>query len=312
MFRFGKIVTENDKMASCLKKAESVSATDVAVLILGKCGTGKTFLAEEIHKVSARSSGPCVVVSCSALAETLLESELFGHEKGAFTSAERSRKGRFEIADGGTLVLDEIGDMSLSAQAKILRAVEYKEFERIGGESSIKADVRIIATTNRDIPELISEGKFREDLFYRLNEVTLEIPPLRERKEDISPFVDKFINTCNNDYGKQITGVSDITLKHLEKYSWPGNVRELQSAIKRGVTVADRDTLWLEDMDFKVGLAPMEENIPKKELNLKAVEKKHIQKVLRITGGNKRQTCMLLGISRPSLDKKIKSYQILV
>lgn len=309
---FGQIVTQNSRMKACIRTAGlAARAPDVTILILGENGVGKDLLADAIHRASPRREGAYIGINCSALSETLLESELFGHEKGAFTSADRRRKGKFELADKGTLFLDEIGDMSFSAQAKILRAVEHHEFERIGGEESVSTNARIIASTNRNLAALVAAGKFREDLYYRLNEVCIELPPLKERKEDIPLFVKVFIDEFNKEFDKSVKGVSDVTLNYLMQHQWPGNVRELKSVIKRGMLVTIKDTIWLEDLSFQVEL-PIEnlEHLGSRDLSLKAAEKEHIQKVLQLTKGIKKQACRLLKISRSTLDKKILSYKI--
>ena len=311
---FGQMFTGNARMKSCVRTAQiAARANDVTILILGENGVGKDMMAEAIHSISPRKDGPYIAINCSALSETLLESELFGHEKGAFTSADRRRKGKFELADKGTLFLDEIGDMSSIAQAKILRAVEHHEFERIGGESPVHTNARIIAATNQNLAELVAGGKFREDLYYRLNEVCIEFPPLRERKDDIPLFIDNFIGDFNKEFNKDVKGVSDVSLKYLMQHDWPGNVRELKSVIKRAMLVSKQQTLWLEDLSFKVAL-PLQsiEEVGSKDFSLKSAECAHIQRVLQISRGVKRQACQLLKISRSTLDKKIKEYKLSV
>jgi transcriptional regulator with PAS, ATPase and Fis domain len=239
-----------------------------------------------------------------------MESELFGFEKGAFTGAEKQRRGRFELANKGTLFLDEIGDMSPSAQAKILRALEYKEFERLGGESIVRVDTRVIAATNRHLSLLIKEGKFRRDLFYRINEITIEVPPLRERKGDIPILIELFIKEYNEETGKSIKGCSDSTMPALVGYHWPGNVRELKSVIRRAAALTDRDILWQEDLGISYEIDIETRYYRQDDLSLKTFERKHIEKVLRIAAWNKTRACNLLGLSRPTLDKKIKEYGI--
>lgn len=311
---FGQIITQNLRMKTCIRTATlAARAPDVTILVLGENGTGKDLMAEAVHQASPRREGAYIGINCSALSETLLESELFGHEKGAFTSADRRRKGKFELADRGTLFLDEIGDMSLSAQSKILRAVEHHEFERIGGEESVRTNARIIAATNQNLAALVAGGRFREDLYYRLNEVCIEIPPLKERKEDIPLFIKVFIDEFNKEFEKGVRGVSDVTLKYLMQHDWPGNVRELKSVIKRGMLITKRNTIWLEDLSFQVEL-PVEnlEHVGTRDLSLKAAEKEHIQRILQLTKGIKKQACNLLKISRSTLDKKITEYKLLV
>ena len=311
---FGQIITRNPRMIGCIHTAElAARAADVTVLLLGENGTGKDVMAEAIHQASPRRNGAYVAINCSALSETLLESELFGHEKGAFTSADRRRKGKFELADNGSLFLDEIGDMSVSAQAKILRAVEHHEFERIGGEQSVRSHARIIAATNQVLSELVSQRKFREYLYYRLNEVCIELPPLRERKDDIPLFVSVFIDEFNREFDKKVKGVSDVAMKYLMQHNWPGNIRELKSVIKRGMLVTRREQIWLEDLSFQVEL-PVEEieYLGNRDLSLDAMEKEHIQRVLQLSKGIKKQACKLLRISRSTLDKKLAKYKVVV
>lgn len=310
--RFGQIVTCNRAMKASVHTAQVAGrAADVTILLLGENGVGKDMLAEAIHNASPRKEGPYIGVNCSALSETLLESELFGHEKGAFTSADRRRRGKFELANKGTLFLDEIGDMTPAAQAKILRAVEHHVFERIGGEEPVRTNARIIAATNQNLAELVAHGKFREDLYYRLNEVSIEVPPLRERREDIPLFIEVFIGEFNKEFNKEVKGVSDVTLKYLMQHDWPGNIRELKSVIKRGMLVTKKESIWLEDLSFQVEL-PMEnvEDLGARDLSLKTVERNHIQKVLQLTKGIKKQACQLLRISRSTLDKKIEEYRL--
>jgi transcriptional regulator with PAS, ATPase and Fis domain len=310
--KFGSIVTRNAKMKACIRTAEVAGrAPDVTILLLGENGVGKDIMAEAIHSISPRKDGPYIAVNCSALSETLLESELFGHEKGAFTSADRRRKGKFELADRGTLFLDEIGDMTPSAQAKILRACEHHMFERIGGEEPVRTNARIVAATNRNLGDLVTQGKFREDLYYRLNEVCIEIPPLRERVEDIALFIDIFVEEFNKEFDKKVIGVSDVTLQYLMQHQWPGNVRELRSVIKRGMLVTKRDSIWLEDLSFQVELQTESiEDVGNRDFSLKTAERTHIQRVLQLTKGIKKQACDLLRISRSTLDKKIDEYKL--
>ncbi|MHC5038394.1 MAG: sigma-54 interaction domain-containing protein [Planctomycetota bacterium] len=310
-FTFTHILTVDPAMKTCLAKARQAAASDVTVLLLGENGTGKNLIAQAIHNASPRSPGSFVSVNCSAFPETLLESELFGHERGAFTGAERTRKGRFELADGGTLFLDEIAEMSNAAQAKILRTVEYREFERVGGEETLQTNVRIVASTNRDILNLVKKGTFRTDLYYRLNEVTIEIPPLRDRKGDIPLLVEHFIRECNRKYRKSVKEVSPSAGDHLLEHDWPGNVRELRAAIKRGVACTQGEEITLEDLAFRVQLFPTDlGSSAEEEWSLETMERRHIQRVLEVTQGNKKEACRLLGITRPTLDRKIKRYHL--
>jgi transcriptional regulator with PAS, ATPase and Fis domain len=313
---FKNIRTRNPEMKKCLDSAASAAPLDMTVLILGENGTGKNLLAQAIHNASGRASGPYVALNCSAIADTLIESELFGHERGSFTSADRDRKGKFELAHGGTLFLDEVGDLSPSAQAKILRAVEHKEFERIGGEKTIKADIRIIAATNQDIFTQVDHGTFRRDLYYRLKEVIIDLPPLRNRKEDLAPLIDLFMREANRKFNLSVREISDEAMQVLVNYHWPGNVRELRSVIKSAVARQRGETLLPEDLEIG-GRRPTPPPLPveieeddEEDLSLAAYEKKHIQKVLARTSWNKRKACQILKISRPTLDRKIKLYDI--
>ena len=311
---FEQLASRNEEMQRCLDLAIAASETTASVLILGENGTGKNLIAQAVHNVSGRREAPCITVNCSAMPENLLESELFGHDRGAFTGAERARRGKFELADGGTLILDEVGEMSPAAQAKVLRAVEYGQFERVGGEETLRADVRIIAITNADLPEMVQEGNFREDFFYRLNEIMFHVPPLRNRREDVPVLAERMIEECNKKFNKRIKGVSQIALDYLMRYDFPGNIRELKSLIKRGVTVAKGDLLWLEDLGMRVEIPAENELHENAEdaLSLAAMERRHIQQVLDITKGNKKRASELLHISRPTLDRKIKTYTLKV
>ena len=316
---FGDIIHSGPKMKRLINLACRVAASDAVVLITGESGTGKEMFARSIHEASPRYGKPMVCVNCAAVAESLLESELFGHEKGSFTGAYATHKGRFEQATGGTLILDEIGDMSLAAQAKILRVIEERKVERIGGRNSIPVDIRIICATNQPLWENVQKGIFRSDLFYRLNEVHLAVPPLRERREDIPAMVDFFIEKYNQEYGKNVTGVSDAVQGFLSRHSWPGNVRELHHVIKAAMLMVERDMIWMENIpldinreiaakaaspDLAVADAPVE------LLSLEEVEKRHILSILRHTGWKKSRASSVLKISRPTLDRKIEKYSL--
>ncbi|MEK7486648.1 MAG: sigma 54-interacting transcriptional regulator [Planctomycetota bacterium] len=306
------IVTQDPQMKRVLEQASLAARNDVTILLLGENGTGKNLLAQGIHNASPRAGKTFVSVNCSAITESLLESELFGHEKGAFTGAERTRRGRFELADGGTLFLDEIGDLSSAAQAKILTAVEYKEFQRVGGEKTIRSNVRIIAATNRDLEVMVQENAFREDLYYRLNEVKLAIPPLRERKGDIPLIIEKCLAEQRQKHQTAVEGVSEEVMKCFMSHDWPGNVRELTAALKRGISMAKGKEIRFEDLALRIQYIDTDlgsvEN--KDELLLNTVERRHIAWVLSLTKRKKNETCKLLGITRPTLDRKIKFYNL--
>ncbi len=309
---FKEMTSKNEDMQRCLELAKAASATTASVLIQGESGTGKDMLAQAIHAASNRAGQPCIILSCAGVPANLLESELFGHDQGAFQGAERTRRGKFELANGGTLILDEVSELPMQAQAKILRAVEYGEFEHAGGEETLKADVRIIALTSKDLGSLVAEGKFREDLYYRMNEISIQVPALRQRREDLRDLINNIINECNNKFGKRVQGISQIGLDYLMRYDFPGNLRELKSLIKRGVTVAKAELLWLEDLGMRVEVPAENEagENPEEMLTLGTVEKRHIQQVLNYTKGNKKKASELLKVSRPTLDRKIKIYDL--
>ncbi|MBX3461180.1 MAG: sigma 54-interacting transcriptional regulator [Planctomycetes bacterium] len=308
---FQSLVCNSDVFRKTLSLAASAATKDVAILLLGETGTGKNLIAQAIHNASRRREKPFVSVNCSAIPDTLLEAELFGSEKGAYTSADKLRKGKFELAHGGTLFLDEIGDMSPVAQAKVLRAFEYKQFERVGGEETLHADVRIIAATNRPLEQLLGGGRFREDLFYRMNEFTIEVPPLRARREEIEPLVQAFIRECNERFGTRIRGVDAPALIRLKAHPWPGNVRELRAVIKRACVSAGGETIRAEDLRLSPTPTSSDEIVPVgSDATLAGVEARHIEKVLNQTGWNKKETSNLLGISRPTLDRKISEYNL--
>src|SRR5512147_3078676 len=248
IYEFDRIVGTSPALERVLAVVRKVAKSNTTVLIRGETGTGKELIAGAIHHNSLRSARNFVRVNCAALQENLLESELFGHEKGAFTGADKQRIGRFEQADGGTLFLDEIGDMSPNTQAKILRVLQEHEFERLGGTRTIKVDVRLIAATNRDLPTMVDAGAFREDLFYRLNVVTIEMPPLRERKDDIAALANFFISRFSGELKKRIDGLSPDALKLLMRYHWPGNIRELENAIERAMLLADGAHIQADDL----------------------------------------------------------------
>lgn len=309
---FADISSKNEDMQRCIELARAASATTASVLIQGESGTGKDMFAQAIHVASARASNPCIILSCAAIPSNLIESELFGHDQGAFQGAERSRRGKFELANTGTLILDEVSELPMQAQAKILRAIEYGEFEHAGGEETLKADVRIIALTSRDLGTLVAEGKFREDLYYRLNEISIQVPALRQRREDLRDLINNIVDECNSKFGKKVQGISQIGLDYLMRYDFPGNLRELKSLIKRGVTVAKAELLWLEDLGMRVEVPAENEagENPEEMLTLGAMEKRHIQQVLNYTKGNKKKASELLKVSRPTLDRKIKIYDL--
>ena len=290
-------------MGPVRRLVEEVAPTTATVLVAGPSGTGKELVARLIHQLSPRRDGPFVGVHCSALAETLLESELFGHERGAFTGATALRKGRFELADGGTLFLDEIGDITPAIQVKLLRVLQEKQFERVGGNRAVTADVRIISATHRDLRTAVAEGQFREDLYYRLNVFPIVLPSLKERSEAILPLAEYFATKFGASFGKRISGITDDAKNILVSYGWPGNIRELQNVIERAVILSagiiDSSLLNLETEADRWDLA---------EGLLKSNERELIRKTLDETDGNRRKAAEVLGISLRTLQYRIKEY----
>lgn len=307
-FQFKDIITKNPKMQEILELVRSVAKTASTVLIEGESGTGKELVARAIHLCSPRRKNPFVAVSCAALPETLLESELFGHEKGAFTGAISSKKGRFELADQGTIFLDEIAEVSLKMQVKLLRVLEEKEFSRIGGTRPIKVDVRIISATNKNLKKLVEEEKFREDLYYRLNVVSIKLPPLRERTEDIPLLAEHFLEKYRIENNKGVWAISEEAMDLLLKYDWPGNVRELENAIESAVVVTKSETIGPQDLP--PSLRSHEEKPYKLTTGKKLheVEKEYIIRVLEANNWNIKKCAELLGIDRTTLYNKIKKY----
>jgi two-component system response regulator HydG len=287
------------------------------VLISGESGTGKEIVAGAIHFNSPRSQGPFVRLNCAAVTETLLESELFGHEKGAFTGAERRREGRFQQADAGSLFLDEVSEMPLSMQVKLLRVLQEREITRVGGDAVERVDVRVIAATNRRLPELVADGRFREDLYYRLNVVGLVVPPLRERREDIPLLAQHFLETFARQNRKPLKGFTPQAMDRLIRHGWPGNVRELMNAVERAVVLARADYLGEGDFPMAAGAGPASAEglapagLDAGRLPLGAIEKATILQTLAAAGGNKSETARRLGITRRTLHKKLKAYGVM-
>jgi len=277
--KFENIIGQSDGLKYVLYRAEQVAPTSTTILILGETGTGKELIAAAIHNLSPRKERPLFTVNCAALPANLIESELFGREKGAFTGADSRRIGRFEVANGSTLCLDEIGELPLELQAKLLRVIQHHEFERLGSSHTIKIDVRIVATTNRDLKEEVRHGRFREDLFYRLNVFPITVPPLRQRKDDIPLMVQSFIERFSRKLGKQITSISKETMKTLQDYPWPGNVRELESIIERAVILSPGPVLQLVDK-LKISTPPVSDVVR----TLEETERNQIMKILEETG----------------------------
>jgi len=302
-----EIIAESDEMKRVLEMVYTVAETDSTVLIRGESGTGKELIARAIHSHSKRRYFPIVAVNCGAIPETLLESELFGHEKGAFTGAQYRRKGKIELANGGTLFLDEIGDISAKMQVDILRVLETKRFTRLGGNEEIYVDFRLVCATNKNLEKLVEEEKFREDLYYRINVFTIFIPPLRERRADIIPLAKHFIKKYARSMGKPEKKISPEVEDLLLRYPWPGNVRELENAIERAMVVGKKPEICLEDLPLQVNNREGDQASP---LSLMELEKQHIQRVLKETGGNVTRAASLLGIDRVTLYNKMKKYNI--
>jgi len=309
-YRFDNIVGKSPQMQKIFELVEAVADTKATILITGESGTGKELIAKAIHYNSSRRERPFIRINCAALPEGLVESELFGHEKGSFTGAIRQSRGRFELADKGTLLLDEVSEISLHLQAKLLRVLQEKEFERVGSGIPIQVDVRIIATSNRDLRKLIEKGKFREDLFYRLNVVPIHIPPLRERKEDIPALAQHFLEKYNLENNRQIEGISQKVYEMFMEYSWPGNVRELENYIERAVVTAKGKILTPRDFPKELTLGRI--RVPGEEIEVGSTiyeaERKLILKTLRAQGGNRTRTAEVLGISTRTLRNKLHEY----
>src|ERR1019366_4604936 len=298
------IVGQSGPMRKVFDAIETVGPTDATVLVTGESGTGKELVARAIHNASPRRYHPLVVIHCGALTETLLESELFGHEKGAFTGAQSRKKGKFEIAEGGTVFLDEIGDISLKTQTDLLRVLQEREITRVGGNQIVKVDFRCIAATNKDLEKLIEEGKFRPDLFYRLNVFRIELPPLRDRREDIPPLVNHFVVKFSTEMNKKITCVSPAAMNLLQQYPWPGNVRELENAVERAMVVAQEPELREQDFTLKSRNGASVSG----SRSLEDVERDHILHVLEDNGGNQTRAAEVLGIDRVTLHHKLKKF----
>lgn len=293
------------------QKAEMIGKTDSAVLITGETGTGKEVLANMIHKHSKRASKPFVCINCGALNENLIESELFGSERGAYTGAEKQRKGRFEMADGGTIFFDEIGELSMNMQVKLLRVLQEKSFERVGGSESIKSDFRLITATNRDLKEEVAGNRFRADLYYRINIIPIEIPPLRERKEDISVLCECFRRQYAKEMNKRITPFDKSLIMDLENYGWPGNVRELRNIIERLVVLSIDGEVDIEDLPEEIKAAKGEECVAENLKNMtRAFEKKYITEIIRKHHGNVAKAAEEMCIARKNLYKKLNDYGI--
>jgi DNA-binding NtrC family response regulator len=305
-YRFRDLLSKSTVMHKVFDLAKSAARSNSTVLILGESGTGKELLARAVHAESPRVEAPFVAVSCAALTESLLESELFGHEKGSFTGAVARRQGKFEMAHGGTIFLDEIGDISPKLQVDLLRVLEDRRFFRVGGTDAVDVDVRVIAATNRDLRKATEDNQFREDLYYRLNVIPILLPPLRDRREDIPLLIDHFLEYLSVEMSRRVDGVSPEALNLLMKHDWPGNVRELRNVLERAVVVAKSPHLQADDL----GLVPAgpRPDVIDTSLSLEEVERRHVAAVLLNVGGNVTHAARVLAIDRVTLYSKIKKY----
>ncbi len=319
-YSFHNIISKNSEMHKIFQLIRHIGGTKSTVLIEGETGTGKELIAKAVHYSSEDRQGNLVAINCAALPESLLESELFGHERGAFTSADARRKGRFELADKGTIFLDEIGDISQAMQAKLLRVLQEKRFERVGGHESIEVDIRVVAATNKSLEKEVKEGRFREDLFYRLNVIKIDVPPLRERPEDIPLLITHFLNKYARS-GEPAKKVAPEAMDRLLGYRWPGNIRQLENAIERAAVTTVGDTITADNLPHQVVGTPNEDS-PKFEVDLKQplpfylqqateqIERQYITKALEKTRGNVGECAKLCGLSRRSISGKISEYEI--
>lgn len=305
---FDEIIGESHPMQKVFVTIRKVATTDASVLVTGESGTGKELVAKAIHRASDRRDGPFIVINCGAIPDTLLESELFGHEKGSFTHADTRRKGKFEYAEGGTLFLDEIGELPPALQVKLLRFLQEHQIERVGGRELIPLNVRVIAATNRDLKRDVAEKRFRDDLYYRLGVITLLLPPLRERDGDALLLARAFLHRFGLHHRKDVAGLSADAINAIRAYPWPGNVRELEHRVKRAVIMADRKVLTAQDLELEdpAGDTPTR---PLRDVRDEA-ERRHVQAVLKRCGGNVSQAATELAVSRPTLHELIKKYRI--
>lgn len=307
---FGTIIGSSPAIQKACKLSERIAKADITTLLLGESGTGKEVFARAIHDASPRAKGPFVAINCASIPDNLLESELFGYEKGAFTGAAKQTKGKVEFASGGTLFLDEIGDMPLNLQAKMLRFLQERVIERVGGRNEISVDVRVICATHRDLPEMAKQEKFREDLYYRVGEVTIELPPLRERSGDVVVLAKHFLNVFNKEFGQSVRGFSEDATKAMLTHEWTGNIRELQNKLKSAVIISESSLISAEDLGFYDAIE--EDEIT--ELNLKAVreiaESKAIRAAFATAKHNISRTSELLGVTRPTLYALIEKYNL--
>lgn len=310
--RFQNLIGKSKVMKEVFDLIQSVANARSTVLITGSSGTGKELVARALHYTSNRKDGPFIKLNCAALPETLVEAELFGYEKGAFTDAKKTNRGRFELADGGTLLLDEISEMPLNLQSKLLRVIQEREFERIGSSTTISVDVRLIATSNRNLKEYINAGRFREDLFYRLNVIPIHVTALRERTDDVPLLAEHFIVKYNRQNNKSVKGIDQTALRLLVKYHWPGNVRELENLIERAVVTTKNDYLTEDDFPVELSLGPIADQLPSLRVPMKLEEgsKYLILKTLEKFNGNKTKAAEALGITTRTIRNKLTEYRL--
>ncbi len=306
---FEKMVGNNEKMTNLFHLISTIGESDGAVLIQGESGTGKELVARAIHNLSPRKSRPFVVVNCAAIPSTLMESEVFGHSKGAFTGANRTTVGKLELADKGTVFLDDVDTLDLSMQGKLLRVIQEKEFERLGNPRLIKVDVRFVAASNKDLPSLISQGGFREDLFYRLNVFPVNLPPLRERKGDIPPLLNHFLELHSKRTGKELKGFSEKALNSLMMYDWPGNVRELENFVERFATITRKEVIDVDDISSANAVYDTIRPMKLKDA-VREFEKKYVEKIIERVGGSRKEAAEILGVHRNTLLGKMKELEI--
>ena len=313
-YSFDRIVGESPALLAVKALLQKVASSPAStVLLTGESGTGKDLAAKVIHYNSSRASKPFMNITCSALPESLLESELFGHERGAFTGADRQKRGLFELADGGTVFLDEIGEMVPALQAKLLRFLEEKTFKRVGGATDIRVDIRVISATNRNLQDEVRQGKFREDLFYRLNVLPIALPPLRNRADDIARLVTFYIDAYNIEFKKHIRGVTPEATQQLQRYPWPGNVRELRNAVERAMLLAEEDTLTAEDLSgMAAGPTRLSDRVelPAAGIDLEQLERSLLVQALERTGWNQTRAATLLGLNRDQIRYRIEKFQL--
>jgi len=319
-YSFDKLIGNSKRIREVFALINQVAQSDITVLIQGDTGTGKELIAKAIHYNGTRKNGPFIAVNCAAIPETLIESELFGHEKGSFTGATSRKIGRFEQANGGTILLDEIGEMQLSLQVKLLRVLQEREIQRVGGNSNIPVDVRVIASTNADLEVTIKSGKFREDLFYRISSFPINIPSLRERQEDISLLAEHFLNQASSRAKKSVTVISAEAMELMMNYNWPGNIRELESAIERGVLLETSNVLQASNLPSvilsnakltKVSVSKQEKPSENEIIPLDEIEKQALLNALRLTDNNIQQAAKALGINRATVYRKLEKYNLL-